>query len=49
MLLLLLPPPAEAYLLLYDHYYSWTEYAGRSITINHVHDLDLELILKRSY
>lgn len=44
-----LPHSKEAYLPLYRHYYSWPEYAGRSITINHVHDLDLELSLKRSY
>lgn len=35
--------------MLYRHYYSWPEYAGRSITINHVHDLDLEPSPKRSY
>ncbi len=44
-----LPHSKEAYLLLYRHYYSWPEYAGRSITINHVHDLDLELSPKRCY
>lgn len=45
-----LPPLLnEAYLLLYCHYYSWQEYAGRSIMINLIHDLDLWLSLKRSY
>ncbi len=43
------PHSKEAYLLLYHFYYSWLEYAGRSITINHVHDLDLELSLRRTY
>lgn len=51
MLLLLLLPllTGVQYLLLYCLYYSWPEYAGRSITINHVHDLDLRLSPKRSY
>lgn len=49
MLLLVLQPPLKRVSFSITNYYSWPEYAGISITINHAPDLHIELSLMQSY